>query len=52
MITYPWKADPKLLPDNRSQGIKKLEATERRQPAKTGDGENEIFKEAVREGTS
>ena len=30
MIPYPWKADPKLLPDNRSQAIKKLEATERR----------------------
>ena len=28
MIPYPWKADPKLLPDNRSQAIKKLEATE------------------------
>jgi len=30
MIPYPWKADPKLLPENRSQVIKKLEATERR----------------------
>ena len=30
MIPYLWKADPKLLPDNRSQAIKKLEATERR----------------------
>lgn len=30
MIPYLWKADPKLLPDNRSQVIKKLEATERR----------------------
>ena len=30
MIPYPWKPDPKLLPDNRSQAIKKLEATERR----------------------
>ena len=52
MISYSWKADPKLLPDNRSQAIKKLEATEPRQPANTGDGEDEIFKEAVREGTS
>ena len=30
VIAYLWKADPKLLPDNRSQAIKKLEATERR----------------------
>lgn len=29
VIAYPWKADPKLLPNNRSQAIKKLEATER-----------------------
>ena len=28
MIPYPWKADPKLLPDNRSQAFKKFEATE------------------------
>jgi len=28
MIPYPWKADPKLLPDNRSQAIKQWEATE------------------------
>ncbi|XP_022799862.1 uncharacterized protein LOC111337764 [Stylophora pistillata] len=29
-IPYPWKTDPKLLPDNRSQAMKRLEATERR----------------------
>ena len=28
MIAYLWKADPKLLSDNRSQVIKKLEAME------------------------
>ena len=28
MIPYPWKAGPKLLPDNRSQAFKKFEATE------------------------
>ena len=30
MIPYPWKKDPKLLPDNRSLALKRLEATERR----------------------
>ena len=30
MVLYPWKRDPALLPDNKSQAIKKLEATERR----------------------
>jgi len=30
MVSYPWKSDPTLLPDNKSQAIKKLEATERR----------------------
>ena len=30
MVSYPWKRDKNLLPDNRSQALKKLEATERR----------------------
>ena len=30
MVSYPWKRDPTLLPDNKSQAIKKQEATERR----------------------
>ena len=29
MIPYPWKRDPKFLPDNRSQALKRLEGTER-----------------------
>ena len=29
MIPYPWKRDPSLLPDNKQQAIKHLEATER-----------------------
>ena len=28
MVSYPWKRDPALLPDNKSQATKKLEATE------------------------
>ena len=30
LIPYPWKEDPKHLPDNKEQAVKKLEATERR----------------------
>ena len=30
LVPYPWKKDPKLLPDNKSQAVKRLEATERR----------------------
>ncbi|XP_028419079.1 uncharacterized protein LOC114544723 [Dendronephthya gigantea] len=30
MIHYPWKKDPKLLPDNRDQAVKRLESSERR----------------------
>ena len=30
LIPYPWKRDPKQLPDNRPQAVKRLEATERR----------------------
>ena len=30
MIPYPWKQDPKKLPNNEEQAEKKLEATERR----------------------
>ena len=30
MVLYPWKKDPALPPDNKSQAAKKLEATERR----------------------
>ena len=30
VVSYPWKRDPALLPDNKSLAIKKLEATERR----------------------
>ena len=30
MIPYPWKKDPKLLPDNRDLAMKRLESTERR----------------------
>ena len=30
MVSYRWKRDPTLLPDNKSQATKKLEATERR----------------------
>ena len=30
LIPYPWKLNPSLLPDNRSQAMKKLESTERR----------------------
>ena len=28
MVSYPWKRDSALLPDNKSQATKKLEATE------------------------
>ena len=30
LVPYPWKKDPKQLPDNRFQAMKKLESTERR----------------------
>lgn len=30
LIPYPWKKDPKLLPDNQAAAVKRLEATERR----------------------
>ncbi len=30
LVPYPWKKDPKQLPDNRLQAVKRLEATERR----------------------
>ena len=30
LIPYPWKKDPRQLPNNKSQAMKKLEATERR----------------------
>ena len=30
MIPYPWRRDPKFLPDNRSLALKRLEGTERR----------------------
>ncbi|XP_028404826.1 uncharacterized protein LOC114527396 [Dendronephthya gigantea] len=30
MIPYPWKRDPKELPDNKEQAVKRLESTERR----------------------
>ena len=30
LIPYPWKRDPRQLPNNKSQAMKKLEATERR----------------------
>lgn len=30
LIPYPWKKDPRQLPNNKSQAKKKLEATERR----------------------
>ena len=30
MIPYPWKKDPRSLPDNRNQALKRLESTERR----------------------
>ncbi|XP_028413778.1 uncharacterized protein LOC114536622 [Dendronephthya gigantea] len=30
MIPYPWKKDPRNLPDNRDQAMKRLDSTERR----------------------
>lgn len=30
MVAYPWKKDPRSLPDNREQALKRLESTERR----------------------
>ena len=30
LIPYPWKRDPKSLPDNKVQAVKKLQATKRR----------------------
>lgn len=30
MIPYPWKRDPRDLPDNKNQAMKRLESTERR----------------------
>ena len=30
MIPYPWRKDPKFLPDNRSLALRRLEGTERR----------------------
>ena len=30
MVPYPWKKDKEMLPDNRTQALKMLEATERR----------------------
>ena len=35
MVPYPWKKDPKLLPDNKSLALKRLEATERRLKSNT-----------------
>lgn len=29
MIAYPWKKDPRLLPNNRDQVLKRLEPNER-----------------------
>ena len=29
-MAYPWKTDPKTLPDNQEQAVKKMEATEKR----------------------
>ena len=29
-MSYPWKRDPKSLPDNKVQAVKRLQATERR----------------------
>jgi hypothetical protein len=29
-MAYPWKTDPKTLPDNREQAVKKMEVTEKR----------------------
>ena len=49
-IAYPWKRDPKLLPDNKAQAKKKLEGTERRllknpEHAKAYDDQMEEMKE-------
>ena len=30
IIPYPWKKDPRDLPDNKNQAMKRLESTERR----------------------
>ena len=38
VVAYPWKRDPALLPDNKSQARKKLEATERRLMKNTKPG--------------
>ena len=45
MVGYPWKKDRNLLPDNRSQALKKLETTERRlmkDPASASEYDKQI----------
>lgn len=39
MIPHPWKTDPKFLPNNRSQAMKRLEATERQLMKKQANAE-------------
>ena len=56
IMKYPWKKDPRCLPDNYVQVLKKLESTERhlmKQPDHASsydkqirDGRNEVFKKA------
>ncbi|XP_022777948.1 uncharacterized protein LOC111319437 [Stylophora pistillata] len=39
MIPYPWRKDPKLLPDNKELAMKRLESTERRLKRNPEQGE-------------
>ena len=55
MIPYPWRKDPKFLPDNRLLALKRLEETERRlksnpDQARANDrnGEDEFLQEIIR----
>ena len=51
LIPYPWKRNPNLLPDNRVQAEKMLQATEKRLQKNQRDGRNEFCKNIDRRGT-
>ena len=49
MIPYPWRKDPRSLPDNRNQALKRLESTERRlsnNPEQAEEGD-EVFAQVI-----
>ena len=46
-MAYPWKVDPQILPDNREQAVKRLEATERR--LKNNPGHANAYQEQMKQ---